>query len=169
VLAHWRLRPAIQRGLAAVAVFVLLVIPAATAKRLRFDLDHPHDGYIMAVARDMRPMLPPGARVELFDLRGNGSDLVLMRYKMLFGAAPSRRPGLVTLHSGSGFADVLRNLGPGVYYWIEDGGPEASSLFGIGLASGASYLVVRGGQDYRLINAWPVTPATDVFRPEDLE
>jgi hypothetical protein len=171
-LPRWRLRPAIQRGLTAVAVAVLLAVPAATAKRLRFDLDHPHDGYIMAVAREMRPLLPPGARVALFDLDGSGSDLILMRYEVLFGKPSwdaSQPHGAVTLHSGGDFAPALRSLGAGIHVWVEEGGPETRSLFGLDLASGASYLLVRDSDGFRLLHAWPITPETDVFMPRDLE
>jgi hypothetical protein len=168
-LPYWRLRPALQRGLTAVAMVVLLAVPAATAKRLRFDLDHPHDGYVMAVAREMRPLLAPGTRVYLLDPHGNGSDLILMRYELLFGKPPwdgSLPHGPVTIHSGGGFpAD---RIGSGAYVWLEDGGPEMRPLFGLDLPAGASYLLRREGGGFRLVRTWPITPETDVFRAEDL-
>jgi hypothetical protein len=168
-LPYWRWRPAVQRGLTALAVVVLLAIPAATAKRLRFDLDHPHDGYILAVAREMRPLLPPGGRVLLIDRYGNGSDLILMRYEILFGNPPwaGREQGFVTLHFGGGLEP--RRLAAGASFWIENGGPEVNAMFGLDLPAGASYLVMREAAGFRLLHSWPITPETDVFRPRDLE
>src|SRR5260221_50644 len=84
VVPYWRLRPRLRRGLAAIAIAIVLILPAAAVKRLRFDIVHPHDGYLLAVARDIGSTLPAGARVELVDLHYDGSNLQLMRYKLLF-------------------------------------------------------------------------------------
>jgi hypothetical protein len=167
VLPFWRWRPRIERGLAVVGCVILLAIPAATAKRLRFDLDHSHDGYVMAVAREMRPLLPPGARILLVDAHGNGSDLLLMRYEVLFGNSgreTSWKYGIITLHSGA-----VPPIPTGAYVWLEEGGPEMRAQFGLDLPSGASYLMVQDSEGFRLLHTWPITAETDVFRAQDLE
>jgi hypothetical protein len=167
VLPYWRWRPRVERVLGVVGCIILLAVPAATAKRLRFDLDHPHDGYVMAVAREMRPLLPAGVRILLVDADGNGSDLLLARYELLYGERDRkarRKYGLVTLHSGA-----VPDVPTGAYVWLENGGPEMRGLFGLDLPSGASYLMLRTSEGFRLVQTWPITAETDVFRPEDLE
>jgi hypothetical protein len=169
MLPYWRWRNEVQRVLATVAIVILLAMPVATAKWLRFDLDHPHDGYIMAVAREMRGLLPAGVPVFLVDLYGNGSDLILMRHDLLFkpGWDVSRKHGTVTLVFGTGA--VPGAIGAGAYVYLEKGGPEMHAVFGFELSALASYLMVHDLEGFHVLHTLPNTSGTDVFQAEDLK
>jgi hypothetical protein len=169
VAPYWRLRPVLRRGLAAIAVVVVLVLPAAAAKRLRFDIVHPHDGYLLAVARDMGAMLPAGSRIELVDLHHDGSNLLLVRYKLLFARRPDGRLPELSVTAQTGISQAMKEPEKDFYVWLDEGGPEMRELFGIDLPAGASYLLLRGRAGYRLVRAWPATAESEIFTAADFD
>jgi hypothetical protein len=166
---YWRLRQMLRRGLAAIAIAVVLVLPAAAAKRLRFDIVHPHDGYLLAVARDMGTMLPAGSRVELVDLHHDGSNLQLMRYKLLFARRSDGSLPELSVTAQTGISQAMKEPEEDFYVWLDEGGPEMRDLFGIDLPAGACYLLLRERAGYRLVRAWPATAETEIFTAADFD
>jgi hypothetical protein len=169
VAPYWRLRPAWRRGLSAITIVLVLILPAAAVKRLRFDIVHPHDGYLLAVARDMGTLLPAGSRVELVDLHHDGSNLQLMRYKLFFGKRANGSLPELSVTAQTGISQAMMDPEKDSYVWLDEGGPEMRDLFGIDLPAGASYLLLRGRAGYQLVRAWPVNAETEIFTAADFD
>jgi hypothetical protein len=169
VVPYWRLRPRLQCGLAAIAIAIVLILPAAAVKRLRFDIVHPHDGYLLAVARDIGATLPAGARVELVDLHHDGSNLQLMRYKLLFGRRSDGSLPELSVTAQTGISQAMKDPENDFYVWLDEGGPEMRDLFGIDLPAAASYLLLREWAGYRLVRVWPATAETEIFTATDFD
>jgi hypothetical protein len=172
IAPRWRVDEAWRRRLAIAAIALVVIAPWANGSRLRFDLDKPHEGYSMAVVREMAPMLPSGAQVALLDLYGSGWSLAGMRYELIFPRERGRQwPPFTVFTRNSGVArDYLASpeaRTAGKYVWIDNGGLGTKDIFGIDLKAGASYLLVREAAGYRLVHAWPDTPEAEHFSPED--
>ncbi len=172
-LPHWRLPVKWATGVSAACILIVLVLPALGVRQIRNDVEHPSDGYLLAVARDMAGLLPTGSRVDLIDPTNNSySNLALVRYQLLYGrhrAASAGEPASVAIRLGDAQQAMARpDRSP--YVWVAEGGTALSAVFGQELPAGASYLLLdRGAGGYQLVRTWPVTSQTLTFTAADFE
>ncbi|MBX9633913.1 MAG: hypothetical protein K2X44_02935, partial [Magnetospirillum sp.] len=141
--AHWVL-PAL-----------VLAVPLATSKYFRFDL-HPPKLYVRAVAADMRPLLPEGARLSVVDPADSGFYALLMKYLMhgrtaavdrLYLDQPPDTPAAITKR--------LNWFSPS-HAWVHIPTDATRQVFGQPLPSGASHLLAReNGGNWALVKSWP--------------
>ena len=171
-LPFWRLAGKLTTGVSAAGILLVLVLPAIGVKQIRNDVEHPSDGYLLAVARDMADLLPAGSRVDLIDPNNSYSNLALVRYQLLYG---KRQPNRIT--ETPSVAIVLGDARQAVsrpdrspYVWVAEGGTVPSEAFAQTLQAGASYLLLeREAGRYRIVRAWPATPQTLTFAAVDFE
>jgi hypothetical protein len=171
-LPYWRLPGKLTTGVSAACILLVLVLPAVGVRQLRNDVEHPTDGYLLAVARDMAELLPAGSRVDLIDPNNSYSNLALVRYRLLYGRRHSTRSSetpSVVIFLGDARQSVSRpDRSP--FVWVADGGTLPSEAIAQELPAGASYLLLEHeGGGYLLVRAWPATPQTLTFAAVDFE
>ena len=169
----WRPGPQWGARLTVVLAAILLLMPAATGHRLRYDLDKTHQGFSAAVARDLARVLPDHAHLAIVELHGSGNSAV-MHYELQFRQKVNiawppfsidrldrehARPYLATLNS--------TRAATATYVWVDDGGPDTRGIFGIDLPQGAAYLLERREGTYTLIKSWAFSPEKEHFVPAD--
>ena len=152
--ARWHL----PRALACLAVVLVVAMPVALAKKLRFDL-HPRYGYAHSTGRDIARMLSPNDRLLLVDPKDDGQYLVIMRYR-LHGSATLvgeinawNRPTAVSIRRR---AAALK----ATHLWVYAAQPIVTQALGVSLADGASYLLKRTAERWTVIRQWPHPGAT---------
>jgi len=146
---------------------VAVLAPPALVKKIRFDVEHPHDGFLLAASRDLAGLLPPSAHLDLVDPNGSYSDLVLVRFQLMLGRQHAA-PGVSATIRGGDLATATADvLGP--YVWLADGSPALRDIFGLDLPQGAGYLLRREAGGFVLVHRWPLTAQTQVFAPVDFE
>jgi hypothetical protein len=169
VLCYWRLRPSLGTRLGAAAIALVVLAPLAGVKFIRFDVEHPHDGFLLAVSRDLAAALPAGARLDLLDPHGSFSDMQLIRYHLLLdgGRDPAAAASVHVTIDVDAVTRAAPRSGAGDYVWLADGGPDMRQVFGQDLPEGAGYLLERQTDGYRLIRVWPDTRETEIFHAAD--
>ncbi len=173
VAPRWRVAAAWSKRLSIATIALVVVLPWANGKRIRLDLDKPHEGYSMEVAREMAPMLPGGAHIALVDLYGSAPSLAVMQYELIYR---TRRdlpwpPFTVGIRRDTNarayFPSPGRTARNDDYVWIDNGGPGTKELLGVDLKPGAGYLLKSGLAGFSVVRSWPDTPEQEEFSPED--
>lgn len=151
----WRRRARwpVPRLAGAAAVVLVLAMPLAMAKKLRFDL-HPRYGYAHSTGSDIAHLLSPDDRLLLVDPADDGQYLVIMRYRLHGSAAIV---GEITAWHHPTAETIRRHaerLRP-THVWAYAARPEIKAALGVRLEAGASYLLARGEEGWTVMRRWP--------------
>jgi len=170
-LPYWRLRPRWSAALGTAAIALLVLAPPLAVKQIRFDVEHPHDGFLLAVSRDLGAVLPAGAHIALLDPQHSVSDMALIRYHLLFdhGRDPAAASAVTVTIDADDVKNAAARQGASPYIWLADGDPGMRDVFGQDLPTGAGYLLERSSEGYRLVRRWPITRQTETFHPADFD
>ena len=136
----------------AVAVVLVLVLPVAMGKKLRFDLN-PRYAYAYATAGDIARLLSRKDRLMLVDPADDGQYLVIMRYKM-HGSAPV--VGEINAWSRPTVSNIRKatRASGATHVWIYAPSPVVAAAFDITLAQGSSYLLAHGEHGWSAVHQW---------------
>lgn len=145
--------PRVGRNLGWAAIAIMLAAPFAAAKVIRFDA-RPQKLFARAVAESFTDQLPANARLAIFDLTGDGSIGVIVRY------AVSRRLKVVgemtaasnpTVETVSRFVDTTKPD----FIWVHVPTDAARKALGVVLPARAAYLLRRTGGGWAVQETWP--------------
>ncbi len=144
-------------AVAALTIVVVLALPVAMGRKLRFDM-HPRYAYARTVAADIASVLTPKDRLLLVDPQDDGQYLVIMRYgmhgsaKVVMEINSWSRPTAKLIRDGA----ASRNAS---HVWIYSAHSMAADAFGLALAPNKSYLLARDGRRWRIVRVWPTHDA----------
>lgn len=143
----------VPQTISAIAVLLVLAMPIAMAKKLRFDLD-PRYGYARATAIDMAKHLAPTDRLLLVDPDDDGQYLVIMRYWMHGSATIA---GEINAWNKPTVAKVVATakVARASHIWVYGGGPIVDKAFNVSLGTGHSHLLARRSSRWVPIARWP--------------
>jgi len=154
VAREWLLarRPASEaagrpRWIAAALVVLVLLVPVAFAKRLRFDLQMPQP-LIWGLARDVAGAVRDGERLALLMPGDNGSDSLMLRAALEL--TPPRRRGLdiYDVSSVEGGLDAAARRG------------YVKAVLSCAAPANEAQLLAYDGASWRVEKSWPYPPAT---------
>jgi len=151
----WRFRPAswARVPFAAIAVALILALPAALSGKLRFD-DRPQKHHVRAVGEEMARILKPEMRIALIDPSHNGFYGVLMRYALNRSV---EIVAWVSSYTGSEPHKIRTYLDKqaATHAWVHVGTPDLEAALGAKLPLGSSYLMRRDGNEWTIMRTWP--------------
>jgi hypothetical protein len=149
-----------SRPAAAALVAVAVLLPVATAPLYRYDRKSPVP-VLRRIAQELDRHVPPGQRITLLDLTGDGYSPIVVAYQLwLDGWHGADRPVRVVSAAGGFSAARARglNLAESEYIWLADGAPEMAALFGAPLSAGCSYLIRNESGRFDIAAAWRLGP-----------
>ncbi|MBC7950640.1 MAG: hypothetical protein H7Z12_02320 [Rhodospirillaceae bacterium] len=148
---RWSLPQAARWALPA----LVLVAPLVTVKFFRFDLRAPKL-YVRAVAAEMRPLLPEGARLSVVDPADSGFYALLMKYLQHGRASAVDRMYLdQPPDTPEAIGKQLGRFAPS-HAWVHIPTDATRRVFGQPLPAGASYLLARDGSaGWTMVKSWP--------------
>jgi hypothetical protein len=151
----WRrhVKRPMPRSAALVAVVLVVTMPIAMAKKLRFDL-HPRYDYAHSTAREIAQLLSPADRLLLVDPADDGQYIVIMRYRLHGSAAVVGE--INAWHHPT--ADSIRQQAArskATHLWTYSAQPEVTGALEAPLDKGASYLLARKTSGWSVIRRWP--------------
>jgi hypothetical protein len=134
-----------------VCLAIVLIGPIAGAGFLRFDV-HKVKAHVAAVAKEMRPLLPPDAKVWYVDPPRTGLNNHL-EYYLGFGVQVA---GSITYFTPEDQYRPLLESGRGRFAYVINPTPGLERAVGLALPDGASYLIERDPETgWRIIKSWP--------------
>ena len=157
--------PRLRRNPGWVAIALILAAPFAGAQNVRFDL-RPAKIHVRMAADDVVKMVPPGARVAVFDLGGDGSFGVIARYVI------SRSDRIVGEMTAANHPDeknirqFIESRDP-TYIWSNYTTPALRKAVGIPLRDGASHLLKKTPTGWTLEKSWPYDGYTNPYALPD--
>ena len=133
------------------ATVLVLAAPVVLVNKVRFDL-HPPKQYVRTVGAELVRILPPDARLAVFDPGDVGFYAKFVRYLL--------HPDVAMVFEHHIFAN-RRNL-PGkfadsrsTHAWVHTQSDEVRALLGAEMPSGASYLLEKTDDGWRVMTSWP--------------
>jgi hypothetical protein len=149
----WRRHGAAVRAFRAgwLAAVLVLALPVVLVNKVRFDL-HPPKQYVRTVGAELVRILPPDARLAVFDPGDVGFYTRLVRYLL--------HPDVATVFEHHIFAN-RRDLpekfakSGATHAWVHTQSDEVRALLGAEIPSGASYLLKRTDEGWRVVTSWP--------------
>lgn len=161
----WRLygRPALPRWIVVVPVLLALLSPAALIERIRFDL-RLAKFYVRDVGAEIARIVPPGARLAIFDPTDNGFYGVLLRYTLHHSAEIVLQVSSFSTESEAELGAKLGERGAN-HAWVHVPTPAIERVLGVALAAQSSYLLARNEDRWTIARAWPYP---GYLRPTDL-
>lgn len=146
-----------SRAAAALLLGLATVLPVATVKLYRPDLNSPVP-VLRRIADSIDRQAAPGQPVELVDITGTGFAPLVVEYQITIGHAwpgiPTRPVSAVAQPHGIPANEVTRIPLGAPYIWLAEATPEAAELFHQPLRAGCSYLLERERQQFTVIGAW---------------
>jgi hypothetical protein len=143
----------LPRWAGALAIFLIVAIPFAMGKKLRFD-SHPRYDYGYSTGGDIANQLSADDRLFLIDLEDNGQFLVIMRYKMHGSARVSGELSSFFRRGAKKIRSRLKET-TASHVWIYETDPRVEEALGLNLKAGASHLLARNGDGWVLVRSWP--------------
>lgn len=146
---------------AAFAVFLVLALPLAMGKKLRFDL-HPRYAFSRATAIDMARHLSPTDRLLLVDPVDDGQYLVIMRF-WLYGTAVVA--GEINSWSRPTVALINKTIATSraSHLWVYGVTDKVTAALGTRLEANHSYLLEKKRDKWAVVARWP-QPASGSHR-----
>ena len=133
------------------ATVLVLAAPVVLVNKVRFDL-HPPKQYVRTVGAELARIMPPDARLAVCDPGDVGFYAKLVRYLL--------HPDVAMVFEHHIFAN-RRNL-PGKFAdsrsshaWVHTQSDEVRALLGAEMPSGASYLLEKTYDGWRVVTSWP--------------
>lgn len=166
-LADWNV-PA--RLLPALAVILVVTMPAVAGKSLRFDI-RPQKDHMRMVGQEMARTLPDGARLVIIDPRGNGFADQVIRYELASGGGSGR--GLKATYRfnvlkppASELDEILERKAI-THAWVHQPLDGVRAALGIELPALNSHLLRRAGKGWELLRSWPYGGYEDPYSLPD--
>ena len=150
----WRkfiLRP-VPRIVAAFCVVLVVALPFAMGKKLRFDLD-PGYGFARSTAADISRILSPKDRLLLIDPLEDGGYLVIMRYQ-LHGSALIAGDINSWDRPTSKFIRQSAVARKASHIWVFSAEPAVTTGLDMSLPQGNSYLLARDTKGWSVVKQW---------------
>lgn len=146
----------------AALITVAVVLPLATVKLYRFDLQSPVPR-LHRMAAAIEAAVPRSASLELVDLTGNGFAPLIVYYDLVLSgrehALPARTVTELSDDDGiSAEKAAGTNFNRAQYIWLAEGAPEMTEIFGPELSARCSYLLRRGSDTFAVVARWPIGP-----------
>lgn len=142
----------------AAAIVLVLTAPVALANRLRFDLQ-PVKVYMREIAPEMRTLLPAEARLVVVDPRGDGFYALFLEYLLGGGRQVAASLNAFTATDPDAVRQGIDAAGA-THAWLNTQSPATRAIFP-GLAEGASHLLERTPDGWRLVRSWPFRGFSD--------
>jgi hypothetical protein len=136
-----------RRWIAAALVVLVLLVPVAFAKRLRFDLQMPQP-LIWSLARDIAGVVRDGDRLALLMPGDNGSDSLMLRAALAL--TPPRRRGL-DIYDVSSVEGGLETAAKRGY---------VKAVVSCAAPANEAQLLAYDGTVWRVEKSWPYPPVT---------
>jgi len=151
---RWGERPAARRGvavLAAVALVALVAGPLLAVRVLRFDIN-PVKAHIAASVTDMRPLLPPGAKVWYVDPPRIGLANQIDYYL----GDGVQIAGTISYFEPDRLYRPLLDGDRAAFAYVLNANPALEAAVGLALPDGASYLIARDAPgQWHVVRSWP--------------
>mgnify|MGYP006865011890 CR=1 FL=1 len=155
----------IKHLLPLLAVVTVIAAPLVAIETLRFDL-RPQNNHIRLVGQEMAAMLLPESRLKVIDPNGSGFVTTVIRYEMTNGNGAEKNisvpPGFDNYRDGRSLGDPAQdpNL---THAWVFQPYDKIDSAFGQPLKAGASHLLKKNGNEWRLLKSWPYEGFEDPY------
>lgn len=137
----------------AICIALVVALPPAMGKKLRFDLD-PGYGYARSTAADISRMLSPKDRLLLVDTLEDGAYLVIMRYHLHGSAVIVGELNAWTRPTAPSIRKAAKSRNAS-HVWTFSAEPEVTNAFHLSLPAGHSYLLARDAQGWSVLKRWP--------------
>ena len=150
----WRrfvLRP-VPRIAAALCVALVVALPFAMSKKLRFDLD-PGYGFARSTAVDISRILASKDRLLLIDPLEDGGYLVIMRYHLHRSAFIAGSLNVWNHPTPKSIRETA-TVNKASHIWIYSPEPDVTAALDISLAPGNAYLLERDARGWSVIKRW---------------
>ena len=131
----------------------MVAAPFAVAHKIRFDL-RPAKIYVRATAERIVDIIPDGARTAILDLGGNGAFGVIARYVI---STKATLTGEMTASAQPTETNIRRFIAANRpdYIWLHYTTEPAKRALEISLDDGASHLLRRTDEGWRVVDSWP--------------
>ena len=142
----------IPRILPILLIVIVVILPVALVKKLRFDL-HPRYLFARTLAKEIATKLSPKDRLLVVDFDSDGQYLMVMRYVMHGSASiageltAASKPHNRVLHSRLGHGDVS-------HFWIYEASNTLAQKFDLPLKEKESYLFEKSGNSWIIVKSW---------------
>jgi hypothetical protein len=150
----WRkfvLRP-VPRAIAAFCIVLVLALPIAMGKKLRFDLD-PGYAFARSTAGDISRMLSSKDRLLLVDPLEDGGYLVIMRYHLYGSASIAKEITSWTRETSKTIRQLAADLNVS-HIWIFAAEPEVTAALNKTLPQGHAFLLARDTNGWSVAKKW---------------
>ncbi len=138
------------------------VLPIATVKFYRFDLDSPVPT-LRRIGEAIDRQLSPGQPVELVDVAGDGFAPLVVGYQLRIADArpgvPPRPVAIVASPHGVALSQATSAEHAAPYLWLAQGAPEVGPLVDQPLHTDCAYLLKRERDRFAVVGRWPLGPA----------
>lgn len=140
------------------AIVLVLIVPFATAERLRIDVRPPKD-HMRMVGRYLADALPANSNVAVVDPRGQGLASMIIRYEMMTVPGNPKKLQVswkyrVRVKSSEDIAKDVRERKI-THIWVHEVISGVSAPLGLELAKYQSHLLEWSGTGWRLMKSWP--------------
>lgn len=154
----WRryLSRPVHKAVPAVVVILVIALPIAMGKKLRFDLD-PGYGFARSTAADISRILTAEDRLLLVDPLEDGGYLVIMRFHLHGSAEIAGHINAWNPASPEQFRRTVASTRAS-HAWIFSAEPGVTTALGLTLSPGKSYLLARKGASWSVVRDWPHPP-----------
>jgi hypothetical protein len=156
----WLRRVPLRPAMAAL-VAIAVVLPVATVKFYRSDLDS-QVPRLRQMAATMEATVPRSASLELIDPTGNGFPLLVVYYDLVLSGhdrgLPPRAVSRLSRVNGLSAADLAQPRDDAAQWvWLAEGAPDVA---GQRLNPACSYLLKRDGAGFSVAAGWDIGPLT---------
>jgi hypothetical protein len=140
----------------AFAIILVLLLPLAMGKKLRFDL-HPRYAYARTTAIDIASRLSPSDRLLLVDPIDDGQYLVIMRFWLHGSAAVAGEINSWTKPTAALIRKTL-STSKASHVWVYGATPAVLAGLSVPLAPNYSYLLGGKSGAWTIVAQWPHPP-----------
>lgn len=140
----------------AFAIVLVLILPLAMGKKLRFDL-HPRYAYARTTAIDIAGRLSPSDRLLLIDPIDDGQYLVIMRF-WLHGSAVVAGEINSWVKPTEALIRKVLSTSRASHAWVYDATPVVLAGLSVPLSPKHSYLLSRKSGTWMIVARWPHPP-----------
>lgn len=144
--------------LGGLAIALVLIVPAATGKHLRFDI-RPQKDHVRMVGQELAHSLPEGANMAVIDPDGEGLASAILRYELRSAPGAGRKLRVTMAYRvreksrAHIAADVRRRKI--THAWVHQVLPGVNKSLGLDLEERRSHLLEWTGKGWRLLKSWP--------------
>jgi hypothetical protein len=151
----WRkyIRRPPPRAVVGFCIVLILALPMAVGKKLRFDLD-PGYAYARSTASDISKILSPNDQILLIDPLEDEGYLVNMRYQLHGSASIVSEITVWARPTAKSIRQLTASKNPS-HIWIFSAESVVTNALGVSLPQGNSYLLAQDKKKWSVIKKWP--------------